>query len=111
MIYHITSNSEWELAKTKGVYKTESLTEDGFIHCSTKDQVLGVANELFVGQTDLVLLGIDPTLVGATIKYEDLYETHQLYPHVYGEINLDAICAVIAFPPQSDGTFGLPAGV
>ena len=110
MIYHITSSSEWDLAKTKGEYQTDTLQDDGFIHCSTKDQVLGVANELFAGRMDLVLLCIDSSLVRVRIEYEDLYETNQLYPHIYGEITLDAVCAIIAFPPQSDGTFLLPEG-
>lgn len=108
MIYHITSRDEWNLAKSEGVYRCASLPVDGFIHCSTKEQLLGVANALFHGRTDLVLLCIDPELVEAEIKYEDLYETMKLYPHIYGELNLNSIRSVIEFPPSSDGTFSLP---
>ena len=40
MILHITSKSEWAAAQTRGEYSAPSLQTEGFIHCSTEDQVL-----------------------------------------------------------------------
>ena len=59
MIYHITKRAAWEQSLTKGHYSASSLDSEGFIHCSTRDQVLGVAQDLFRGQSDLVLLCIN----------------------------------------------------
>ncbi len=108
LIYHITTEEEWQTARSLGAYTADSLDSEGFIHCSTAGQVLGVANALFAGQVGLVLLAIDVTQLEAEVRYEDCYESGQQFPHIYGPLNLDAVAAVIPFPPQSGGTFVLP---
>lgn len=108
LILHIIDKQEWSKAKTKGVYIPSSLESDGFIHCSTSEQTVDVANYLFKGQSGLVLLCIDSSRVGAEIIYEDLYETGKLFPHIYGPLNIDAVTKIINFPPNSDGIFDLP---
>ncbi|GEM_PF-411023 len=109
MIFHITSRADWQKAKETGKYRDKAFLKDGFIHCSTLSQVLGVANSLFKDQRDLVLLGIDVGSVKATVRYEDLCESGRLYPHIYGELNVDAVVAVWDFP--YDGSFGLPEDI
>ena len=64
-IYHITQQSKWEEAKIVGSYAPRSLESEGFIHCSTKEQVLPTANRRFVGKPDLVLLVINPEKINA----------------------------------------------
>jgi uncharacterized protein (DUF952 family) len=59
MIFHITQRIEWEEAVRAGEYRAASLNDQGFIHCSTPEQVVRVANFLFAGQRGLVLLCID----------------------------------------------------
>ncbi|AST91188.1 MULTISPECIES: DUF952 domain-containing protein [Sutcliffiella] len=108
MILHIIDKQEWSKAVTKGIYIPSSLESDGFIHCSTSEQTVDVANYLFKGRSGLVLLCIDSDKVGAKIIYEDLYETGKLFPHIYGPLNIDAVTKVIHFTPNSDGTFDLP---
>jgi len=34
-----------------------------------------------------------------------------VFPHIYGPINSDAVLGEIPFPPQPDGSFDLPAEV
>ncbi|MGG3639999.1 DUF952 domain-containing protein [Bacillus gobiensis] len=108
MILHIVDNEDWLKAKDKGIYAPSSLESEGFIHCSTKEQVIEVANFLFKGHTGLVLLCIDSNKVKAKIIYEDLYETGKLYPHIYGSLHADAVFKVINFEPKKDGTFNFP---
>jgi len=43
-----------------GRYLTPSLAKEGFIHCSTRAQVLPVADKFYKGQSGLIVLGIDP---------------------------------------------------
>ena len=49
IILHICSHSAWNDAQIKGHYRAESLDTEGFIHCSTREQVVGTANLLFRG--------------------------------------------------------------
>lgn len=83
---------------------------EGFIHCSTSDQVVQVANARFRGQSGLVLLFIDTDKVAAEIIYENLEGGQQLFPHIYGELNADAVTQVAEFIPGQDGFFILPSG-
>jgi uncharacterized protein (DUF952 family) len=108
-ILHITRREDWETAVTNPPYRPDSLATEDFIHCSTKEQVLKPANEMFHGQTGLVLLVIDSTKVQADIIYEDCYESGQEFPHVYGPLNVDAVVSVVDFPPDDDGSFSLPS--
>lgn len=110
MILHITQQRDWEAAQKAGVYRGDTLASEGFIHCSTSQQVVTVANTFYRGQAGLVLLRIDPALVAPEIRWEE-GAPGQRFPHIYGPLNLDAVVAVIDFPPQPDGTFVLPAGV
>ena len=107
MILHICSRSAWDEAQSRGDYRAASLDTEGFIHCSTPEQVVGTANLLFQGQKGLVLLVINSEKVSAPIKYEDA-GNDQFFPHVYGPINLDAVVDVREFAPEFDGTFRQP---
>ena len=111
IIYHITYQEDWDTAVAKGEYFAESLMDEGFIHCSTKEQILIPANEMYRWQFGLILLKIEQDAVKPKIVYEDCYETGQEFPHIYGPLNVDAVEGTIAFPPNEDGTFSLPAGL
>lgn len=107
-ILHICPRPEWAPALSAGEYRPHSLQTEGFIHCSTDAQVLGVANSLYVDADDLVLLVIDPRILVAPLVYEDCYELGQEFPHIYGALNVNAVVTVIPFPRDADGTFSFP---
>jgi uncharacterized protein (DUF952 family) len=109
MILHVCSAAEWQAAH-KGHYRCASLDREGFIHCSTPEQVVEVAGRLFGGRRDLVLLVIDPDLVTAQIRWED-GGNGRFYPHLYGPLNVAAITAIVPFEPNADGSFELPASL
>jgi uncharacterized protein (DUF952 family) len=108
IIFHITKREAWESAKASGTYRTEMFPIEGFIHCSTREQVITVADVRFRGQTGLVLLSIDTDKVTPEIRYENLEGGQQLFPHIYGELNVDAVVHVTRFEPRADGCFTLP---
>jgi len=108
MILHITTRAAWDTAVSANIYTTDSLASEGFIHCSTIEQVLIPANERFRGHIDLALLCINPDKLEQPLVYEDCYETGIAFPHIYGPLKIDAVVDVIDFPPQADGTFVLP---
>ncbi len=105
-IYHITQSHRWENAKQAGTYSIESLQTEGFIHCSTLQQVIKTANRFFPKQKGLVLLCINSDNVNPEIKYEDADGDE--FPHIYGELNIDAVYKVIDFEPKEKGLFILP---
>lgn len=43
-ILHVVEKQEWNTTLIKGFYAPKSLKTDKFIHCSTKNQVVDVAN-------------------------------------------------------------------
>jgi uncharacterized protein (DUF952 family) len=90
-IFHITPLRKWREALESGMYSADSLVKEGFIHCCTKSQVEGVIKAWFRGESDLILLEIKPALLSAEVKYEDSHGTGELFPHVYGPLNLDAV--------------------
>ena len=104
LIYHITAAVAWREALESGQYRADSLGTEGFIHCSTRDQVAATANLLFRGQNDLVLLEVDPTLLISELRYEPA-PNGQLFPHIYGPIFVDAVKRVLPFNPAADGNF------
>ena len=105
MILHLTTASAWDEAVQDGVYKADSLASEGFIHCSTPQQVIPVANRLFRNRHDLVLLQIDTAHVDAAIRYENLEGGTELYPHIYGPLPVSAVVRATPFPPDADGAF------
>lgn len=122
MIYHLAVKSDWESAQKRGQYKPASLSTEGFIHCSMREQVEGVANSFFKGRNDLVLLYINPDRLQAVLRYEPpahpsvpaedaplRREMTALFPHLYGALNLDAVVMFRFLMPEPDGRFELSA--
>lgn len=117
MIYHITSRAAWHAAENRGCYSAPSLTREGFIHCSSRNQILSVANDFYRHVPDLLLLCIDENRLSAKLRWEApahpdsgaavSVSTNNRFPHIYGILNLDAVTAAIEFSESDDG-FVLP---
>lgn len=104
-LFHITNQIDWEKAKLNGQYKIDTLKTKGFIHLSRPHQVLGIANRLFKGKQNLVLLHIHEELITSEIKYEG--EKENLFPHIYGSLNTDAVVGAYNFE-KTKYNFALP---
>jgi len=94
-IYHIANHKDWKEAIENGSYRVSSLASEGFIHCSTAEQLMEVADRLFSGRKDVVVLEIHPYSLPVEVKYE-LAPNGKAYPHVFGEIPLQAVRRVLA---------------
>lgn len=106
-IYHITSEYDWLASIEQGWYVAPSLENEGFIHCSFREQVIDTAGRYYAGEHGLVLLEIDASKL--TSSWEAEKSTNgELFPHVHGRINLDAVRHVAAFEPGADGRFAFP---
>jgi glutathione S-transferase len=108
-IFHIARQSDWQRSLTDGTYRVStlgrSLEDEGFIHCSERHQVAGVANAFYRGVPGLVLLVIDADRVGPDVKDEALDGGAERFPHIYGPLNVDAVVVVEPLEPGEDGVF------
>jgi len=93
-IYHITTQTQWEEAQRKGFYEADTLASEGFMHCSTEDQIPGVLFRYYQGRTGLVKLTIQKDKVERPLIFELAGSIDELFPHIHGQLNLDAVVAV-----------------
>jgi uncharacterized protein (DUF952 family) len=117
LILHLTPHADWLAAQPSGLYRTPSLQKEGFIHCSTAQQIVRVADSFYSGQHGLVLLVIDPERLSPELRWEppshpnpqkDLPPSDELFPHIYGPLNIDAVVKVLDFEPDVEGKFSQP---
>ena len=91
-IFHITSKELWARGKSSGSYRHPSLDAEGFIHCSTEAQLHATWQRHFNGEAGLLVLEIRPERLTSRLAWEP-GEPGELFPHVYGPIDLDAVTA------------------
>lgn len=96
-IYHIAGKASWERQKPSGLYRHESLDVEGFIHCSNENQWKETLDRFFTDRRrgQLVLLKIDVERLNTELRDEQ-GELGQLFPHVYGALNVPAVVEVRA---------------
>ncbi len=104
IIYHVAEQTEWEQAKSGGNYTPSGFPNDGFIHASTASQLNGLKKAgIFSTENQWVVLHIDTLKVKVPVKFEapdhpeDISEeerqnlANDLFPHIYGALNTDAV--------------------
>ncbi len=103
LIVHIVERRLWQQAQQAGEYRPDSLVSEGFIHCSRPEQVLAVANRFYRATPELALLWIDPQRLQSPLRYET--SDGEIYPHIYGALNLDSVLRVSALTLDPAGGF------
>ena len=93
MLFHVAENDAWLAGEAAGRYSPASLEAEGFVHLSTAAQVHETIRRHFAGKWGLVLLTVDPERLTSELKWEE-GEPGELFPHVYGPIDVDAVTAV-----------------
>ena len=107
-IYKICTASEWHEAEHAGVYRGSAVDRrDGFIHFSTAAQAAETARKWFVGQRDLVLVAVDADALGVQMKWEPS-RGGALFPHLYGDLLLQAVRRVDPLPLDASGRHVFP---
>ena len=99
IIRHIAERPDWDAALRSGHYRARSLGTEGFIHCSTDEQLVPVAQAFFAGRADLVVLDVDTERLDAPLRWEPPVGTPPApgpFPHVYGAIPVAAVVGVQA---------------
>jgi uncharacterized protein (DUF952 family) len=106
-IYHLVLRRAWE-AHPDQPYRADSLTSEGFIHCSFAQQVAGAANRFYADQQDLLVLHIDPARLTSPLR-EEPSGTGEVFPHIHGPLNRDAVVAVQPLARDADGRWQFSA--
>jgi uncharacterized protein (DUF952 family) len=107
-IYKICPGPAWREAERQGVYRgSTDDARDGFIHFSLGSQVAETARKHFAGQSGLLLIEVDADALGEALRWERS-RNDELFPHLYGELDLGAVLGVHDMPARSDGTHDIP---
>lgn len=103
-IYKILPRADWTQAAASGLYQGSGTDRcDGFIHFSTAAQVPETARRHFAQRGDLVVLEVEADELGEALRWEPA-RGGDLYPHLYGALDIDLVRAVIEAPLGPDGT-------
>src|SRR3981081_575969 len=107
-IYKICPASAWREAERQGVYRgSADDIRDGFIHFSTASPVAPPASKDFFCQHGLFCLELGPDALGDALRWERS-RSDELFPHLYGELDLGAVTGVLEMRARSDGYHDIP---
>ena len=90
IIYHIVLPEVWEKFKDQPFYEHESLEQEGFIHCSYRNQLDGVLERYYKDEKRVLIQHIRTARLISDIIAERSTRA-EVYPHIYGKINQTAI--------------------
>ncbi len=107
-IYKVCSASAWREAERQGVYRgSADDLRDGFIHFSTAEQLPETLSRHFSGQGGLFLIAVEIDALGSALRWETS-RGGELFPHLYGELDLGAAREVFNLDMRADGSHIIP---
>lgn len=92
LIYHIVLPEVWAAFDTE-LYRPKGLADEGFIHCSFANQLDGVIKRYYSKAKNIVVLEIETDRLMSRVIKEPSTNS-EIYPHIYGPVNRDAIVSV-----------------
>ncbi len=93
LIYHITTQANWDKYKDRPSYQTESLETEGFIHCSYLGQLEAVLKRYYSGYPKVLILSIETDKLKSKLV-EEPSTGGEIYPHLYGRLNHNAVMGI-----------------
>lgn len=102
--FHYTPVEYFDALDPGEDYLPPAFEQEGFIHCTDGAQNLATVGDYIYKEDprDFWVLYIDKARVRSPIKYDD---PDQIYPHIYGPLNRDAIVDKRRAVRGPDGTF------
>lgn len=80
---------------------------DGYIHLSTAAQLTATVDKHYAGQADLHVAEVDLVALGEAIRWE-VSRGGEEFPHLYGDLPLNAVVAYSPLERNDDETVRLP---
>lgn len=109
VIYKVVSADQWEEAEKTGEFLGAVIDlSDGYIHFSSPEQVQETVAKHFAGQTNLLLVAVDPDKLGEALKWEPS-RGGALFPHLYGPLSMESVISVVDLPLGKDGQHLFPS--
>jgi uncharacterized protein (DUF952 family) len=109
-VYKILRRPEWDQLRRDGRTLGAPIDiRDGYVHMSTAAQVTETAARHFAGESDLVLLALDPDRLGEALRWEPS-RGGALFPHLYRPLKLDDVLWDKSLPLGAAGHI-FPEGV
>jgi len=102
VLHHAATRADWE-ARTETDYRPAGLATEGFVHCSTAEQLPATLARHYRGRDDLVLLTLDVGALTSDLVWEDTSGRGEAYPHIFGPIPLSAVTVVELLAVDDDG--------
>jgi uncharacterized protein (DUF952 family) len=111
LIFHMCKRLDWQAAAGSGLYQgSGDDVADGFMHFSTAEQVAESAALHRRGVTDLLLIAVAPDSLGEALKWESS-RGGQLFPHLYGGLDVNKAISVRDLPVAADGFHVFPGEI
>jgi uncharacterized protein (DUF952 family) len=104
-IYHIVLPGVWERFKSRPSYQPDSLATEGFIHCSYASQLEAVLKRYYSDVEKVLILKIDTDKLLSKLVKEPSTD-NEIYPHIYGRLNISAVVDVQERVVKGDGFKG-----
>ena len=106
-IFHLAQRDEWTSAVAAGSYFPAEPKGCPFIHFSFQHQLAFVANLIFPGRKDLVLLEAPVDSFGADLRVEANEPGGEAFPHLYRAVRVEEVIRVTEVLPGEDGKWGI----
>ena len=89
------SEEYYKKIKDKESFGKELLENENFIHASTDEQFPLIISRLEKKGSSFMVLYIDTDKLSSNVKWEYSKSLNQDFPHIYGEINKDAVVKAV----------------
>jgi uncharacterized protein (DUF952 family) len=102
--FHLVPAVIWESQAELDHYRPEGFEREGFIHCTDgEERLIETGNRHCAADPRPYLaLSIKRDALTAPVKYEDPSE---VFPHIYGPLNRDAVIAIRRIVRDENGVF------
>jgi uncharacterized protein (DUF952 family) len=101
-LYHVVTSDDLKSYTASNTYEPESLSTEGYIHFSSKEDVVDVANKYYSDKEDLLLLEVALKGSDTNLKYDDEK------PHYYAGLDLNLVVRTLTFTKNTKGLWQLP---
>lgn len=106
-VFHLTTAEAWAAAQPRGWLRPSGFEAEGFVHCSTLDQLVATITRHFEGTDALVLLELEPGAVADDLRWEES-RPGEVFPHLYRPLRVDDIVGEHPWRRSPDGSVALP---
>lgn len=108
--FKVLTRDQWDQLRTDGSFAGAPVDlADGYIHLSTRAQVIETVTRHFAGQDNLVLAMVDLAALGDALKWEPS-RGGALFPHYYGVLEKGMVTTSAKLRLGRDGAHVFPAG-